>query len=481
MEANQRCHVVMFPWLAFGHLIPFLELSRSLATRGFKVSFISTPRNIKRLPGVPLELSAQLSLVGFPLPPDDGLPEDAEATIDVELDTVQYLKRAYDGLRAPFEKFVEMTSPDWIIYDCVAYWVPQVASRFSIPCAYFCAFSAAAAAVFGPTWQLTGERSRSTPEEYAVVPEWINFPSTVKFSKYEAISICSTLGVPDVTAMLGWKRYATVIEGCDVVLIRSCTEYEGPYVGLLREIFGKPVKPVGLLPPAQDFWEPRATQMNPKWASCFSWLDAQAPNSVVFVGFGSECKLSVEQIHELAFGLEQSGLPFIWALRNPLGLPAQVDVLPEGYRTRLGQRGLVCMDWVPQVKILAHPSIGGHLFHSGWGSIIESLEHGIPLILVPMILDQGLNARLAEEKMVGIEIERNEMDGTFTRDDVAKALRLVMVEDEGEPLRAKAREMRSVFGNKGLQDEYIGGLVEYMNDQRSSKLIAERSGSRQRK
>ncbi|CAN6460124.1 unnamed protein product [Victoria cruziana] len=350
MEANQQCHVVMFPWLAFGHLIPFLELSKSLATRGIRVSFISTPRNIERLPQVPPEISAQLSLVVFLLPPDDGLPENGEATID-----------------------------------------------------------------------------------YAVVPEWINFHSTVRLRKYEPISLCDALGVPDVTGILGWKRYEAVVEYCDVVLIRSCAEYEGPYIGLLRQILGKPV---GLLPPAQVFWEPSATQTNPRWAGWFSWLDAQAPNSVVFVGIGS-----------LAFGLELSGLPFIWVVRNPLGMSDEVDALPEGFCGRIGQRGLICMDWVPQVKILAHPSIGGNLFHSGWGSMIESLKHGLPLILAPMILDQGLNARLAEEKMIGVEIHRDEMDGRFTRDDVAKTLRLVMVEDGGEPLRTKAREMSRIFWN----------------------------------
>ena len=33
-------------------------------------------------------------------------------------------------------------------------------------------------------------------------------------------------------------------------------------------------------------------------------LNNQKPKSVVFVGFGSECKLTKDQVHEIAYGLE---------------------------------------------------------------------------------------------------------------------------------------------------------------------------------
>ncbi|KAK6916196.1 hypothetical protein RJ641_019057 [Dillenia turbinata] len=54
-----------------------------------------------------------------------------------------------------------------------------------------------------------------------------------------------------------------------------------------------------------------------EWSSTFRWLDKQKPNSVVFVGFGTEYKMHCKEMHELAFALEISKLPFIWILRNP--------------------------------------------------------------------------------------------------------------------------------------------------------------------
>ena len=53
------------------------------------------------------------------------------------------------------------------------------------------------------------------------------------------------------------------------------------------------------------------------WKHIFTWLDLQKPKSIVFVGFGSECKLSKGQAHEIACGLELSELPFLWSLSKP--------------------------------------------------------------------------------------------------------------------------------------------------------------------
>ncbi|XXG74252.1 hypothetical protein AAC387_Pa07g3020 [Persea americana] len=75
---EEKLHVVMIPWLAFGHMLPFLELAKCPAKSGHRVSFISTPRNIERLPSIPPNLSSHLlNLVRLTPPPIHGLPEHA--------------------------------------------------------------------------------------------------------------------------------------------------------------------------------------------------------------------------------------------------------------------------------------------------------------------------------------------------------------------------------------------------------------------
>jgi hypothetical protein len=104
-DTQEALHIVVFPWLAFGHMIPFLDLSKRLARRGHAITFVSMPRNAARLQGsVPPELAARLRVVRLDLPTVDGLPEGAESTADVLPEKVGLLQKAFDGLAAPFER-----------------------------------------------------------------------------------------------------------------------------------------------------------------------------------------------------------------------------------------------------------------------------------------------------------------------------------------------------------------------------------------
>ena len=60
-------------------------------------------------------------------------------------------------------------------------------------------------------------------------------------------------------------------------------------------------------------------------------------------------------------------------------------------------------------------------------------------MVLPFITDQGLNSKLL------VEIERAK-DGSFNRNDIAKALRMAMVWD----LRANAKNVVAVFEDRKL-------------------------------
>ncbi|RVX10091.1 ATP synthase epsilon chain, chloroplastic [Vitis vinifera] len=94
------------------------------------------------------------------------------------------------------------------------------------------------------------------------------------------------------------------------------------------------------------------------------------------------------------------------------------------------------MGWAPQMEILARPSIGGSLLHSGWGSVIETLQFGHCPIVLPFVIDQGLNARLLVEK--------------------------------GEKLRIRAREAAMIFGDQNLHQSYIDELVKVLDSHECS-------------
>ena len=468
MTSNEKkLHIAMFPWLAFGHMIPYLELAKLIAQKGHRISFISTPRNIDRLPKLPPNLASLIDLVKLPLPHADNLPEDAEATIDVPSNKVPYLLKAYDALQDSVALFLKDSQPDWLLYDFAPYWLPRIARELGIPNAFFSIFIAALLSFMGSK-ALFGDRKN--PEDFTVPPKWVPFPTTVAYRFFESMKIfeCTEADVSNVSV---FSRFVEVLDGCDIVVVRSCMELEPEWLCLLEDLHRKPILPIGQLPTIVLNSEDETDT----WLWMKEWLDKQAKGSVVYVAFGSEAKPSQEELTEIALGLEQSKLPFFFVLRTRRGTAdTGLIELPEGFEERTKGQGVVCSYWVPQLKILAHDSVGGFFTHSGWTSVVEALQFGRALILLTFYSDQGINAKVLEEKQIGYLIPRNEQDGSFTRDSVAKSLRLVMVEEEGKLYRDKAKDMKGLFGDRQSQDLYLESFLDYLKThQRLSKLPSE--------
>ncbi|XVE73824.1 hypothetical protein DITRI_Ditri11bG0149600 [Diplodiscus trichospermus] len=436
----RNLHVVMLPWSAFGHLIPSFQLSLELAKAGVKVSFISTPANIPRLPQVPSNLSTLIDLVAFPLPKLDNeqrLPEGAEATVDNPFEKIQYLKIAYDLLQHPVKQFISDKRPDWIFADGIPYWVVEIAQEHQIPLISLSVFSASVLAFFGNPKSLTSDgqkRTRSSPESLTSPPECFDFSSSLAYPRFLATGIHEGFYGQNASGISDAERFAKIIQASKAFAIRTCTEHEAQYLNNLEKTTGKPVIPIGLLLPER----PEGIRTTDKsWTEIFEWLDVQKPKSVVFVGKPD------------------------WAL-------SELDFLPSGFTERTHGRGVVCIGWAPQLEILGHPSIGGSLFHAGWGSIMETLQFGHCLVLLPFVVDQPLNARLLVDRGLAVEIERSE-DGSFSRDGISKALKLAMVSEEGESLRIRAREAAEVFGNRDVQNRYFNCFVDYLKKNGSAK------------
>ncbi|KAF7831014.1 UDP-glycosyltransferase 91A1-like [Senna tora] len=464
---DKKLHIVMFPWLAFGHILPYLELAKLIAQKGHLISFVSTPRNIDRLPKLPPNLASHLQLIKLPLPKLHNLPDNAEATTDVPYNLVPFLKKAYDALEQPLARFLESSTPDWIFYDFAPYWAGPLASNLGIKTVFFIVFTASSMGFFGPPPDMMStDPIRKKPEDLIVPPPWVPFSTTVAFRYFEAMRIFGGFsGDPD-SGVSDSYRAGAAIQNCDIVAIRTCSEFEPEWIQLLENIYRKPVLPVGQLPSTTCDDE----EKNDTWRWVKDWLEKQRRGTVVYVAFGSEAKPSLEEVREIALGLEKSGLPFFWVLRTQRG-PYDEDVLklPDGFEDRTRGRGVVCTSWAPQLKILAHESVGGFLTHSGWSSVVEAIQNEKPLVLLTCLVE-ALNAKLLEEKKMGHSIPRDERDGSFTSESVAESLRLVMVEEEGRIYREKIKEVKDLFVNREIQDRYVNDLLAYLRDYKSTKL-----------
>ncbi|KAJ0468823.1 putative soyasaponin III rhamnosyltransferase [Helianthus annuus] len=451
LHGRKQLHVAMFPWLAFGHIIPFLELSKLIAQKGHRVSFLSTTRNIQRLPTLPSHLSPLINLVKLTLPHVQELPHNAEATMDIRTDDIQFLKKAFD---------------DWIIYDFAPYWLPSVAAGLGISRAYFSIVNAWFVAFIGPPSDdlINSSDDRTKAEDFLTPPKWVPFPSKLCYRKHEANWLIGGLSV-NASGVSDTYRSEMVLKGSDCMFIRHCYEFEPQWLTLLEKLHQLPVVPVGLMPPETPTTV--GEEKNDTWMTVKAWLDGQQKGHVVYVALGSEVMVSKSELAELALGLELSGLPFFWALRKPAGSTESNSVeLPEGFLERTRHRAVVWTSWAPQLQILSHASVGGFLTHCGWSSIVEGLMFGHPLIMLPFLVDQGLNARILVDKQVGIEVPRNEEDGSFTKESVARSLRSAVVSDEGKIYKANAMELSEIFGDTKLQKRYINHFIDYLEKKR---------------
>ncbi|CAN6222647.1 unnamed protein product [Urochloa humidicola] len=481
-EPTPPLHVVVFPWLAFGHIVPFLELAQQLARRGQFVTFVSTPRNLARTRPVPPELSPYIRFVSLPLPAVDGLPDGAEATSDVPPEKVELLKIAFDGLAAPFAGFLTTAcaataagedvghgrKPDWILVDFAHHWLPPIAGEHKVACALFLIFPAASVAFMGPK-ELNDAHPRTAPEHFMVPPPWIPPPSPIAFRRHEAEWIAGAFQ-PNISGASDLERFWKIVDLCPLLVCRCSREVDGALCPLLDRIYGKPVLPCGLLAPYDAARAAAAAggggggEEEEETASLVRWLDAQPARSVLYVAFGSEAPLAPEHVREIALGLELAGVRFLWALRKAGG---GAGLLPDGFERRVSGRGVVRVGWVAQVRVLAHAAVGGFFTHAGMSSLMESFLYGHPLVMLPLFADQGLTARLMAERRVGVEVPWRVGGGrAFAGEDVAAAVRRVMVEEEGEVFAGNARKLREILWDTARQEEYIDQLVEHLRQRR---------------
>jgi predicted GNAT superfamily acetyltransferase len=82
--------------------------------------------------------------------------------------------------------------------------------------------------------------------------------------------------------------------------------------------------------------------------------------------------------------------------------------------------------------------------------------------MLPIFGDQGPNARLMEEWKVGLQVARNEKDGSFDRHGVAGAVRAVAVEEEGKVLAINARKLQHIVADRACQERCIDVFIQHL-------------------
>ncbi|KAK9727316.1 hypothetical protein RND81_05G273300 [Saponaria officinalis] len=198
-----------------------------------------------------------------------------------------------------------------------------------------------------------------------------------------------------------------------------------------------PVHPIGAMIPYYDLQSTEHTSRETH--SYLQWLDAQPKDSVLYISQGSFLSVSNDQMNEIAQGIIESGIPFLWVTRGDTCL----------FKDGVGEKGLL-VSWCHQLRVLCHPSVGGFWTHCGWNSTSEAIYAGVPMLTCPIFWDQMPNNKLiVNDLKVGRRVIRNYPVSRklVTRSEIGQIVRNFMdpESDERADMVERATALRDIF------------------------------------
>ncbi|XP_057767862.1 UDP-glycosyltransferase 89B2-like [Salvia miltiorrhiza] len=393
-------HVLVFPYPAQGHMIPLLDLTHQLASRGLTITILVTPKNLRLLTPLLSAHPHSITPLVLPLPPHSAIPSGVENTMDLPASGFLSMMLALAGLRDPILRWFRAhpSPPSALISDMFLGWTNHLASDLGIRGYAFFPSGAFAISFIHSLWRQMPQRKNAADDS-----ELVGFPE-IPYSPihpwWQLSPVFRSFVEGDPNSEFIRKSYLGNFEGCGLVF-NSFDGLEKAHLDYFANKLGhKHVWAVGpLLPP--DHVTERGGSSSVVASEVCSWLDTCRDHSVVYVCFGSQAVLTNEQMRELTLGLEKSRVKFILSVKGAtLGhRGGGFASIPVGFEDRVAGRGLVIKGWAPQVAILEHKALRAFLTHCGWNSTLESIVAGVPMLAWPMGADQYLNATLLVEQL----------------------------------------------------------------------------------
>ncbi|KAK9700067.1 hypothetical protein RND81_08G215300 [Saponaria officinalis] len=444
-ESKLNCRVILFPQPYIGHLTPMLNLGNALYSKGFSVTIIQTRFNS-------LNPSEHPNFSFHYI--EDPMSKDA-APWSGTLRTIVLLNEScLGGFRDCLSRILEDASVKketvaCLIADPMWAFVGSVADEFNLPRLALRTGGLLALILYDSLSLLRDKGYFQESEQEAAVVEIP--PLKVKDLPSEEYHETMTLMAK------GTKSYSQGI------ICNSFKELDGTILDRVRKTLrSTPIFPIG---PLHKYASTSLASIITPDQSTITWLNTQAPNSVLYVSFGTLATLSKEEFLEVAWGLANSEQPFLWAALPRLinGLKTNDALFSDDFLEAVKDRSHI-IAWAPQKEVLAHPAVGGFWTHCGWNSTIESICEGVPMICLPFFGDQKMNARhLSDVLKVALQLEKG-----INRHEIERTIRRLMVEKEGEELRKRSASLKLV-AEQCIEE---GGSSHESLDQLTSHILS---------
>ncbi|XVE59343.1 hypothetical protein DITRI_Ditri05aG0038600 [Diplodiscus trichospermus] len=419
MEKKQKSgHLVLVVLPLQGHITPMLQLATILHSEGYSITILHSELNAPNP-------SNHAEFTFMPIP--DRLSESEVLGGDLASLVLSFNKNCAAPIQQCIKKILHQKDSldhiGGILYDTLMYCAQTIAYDLGLPGIGVRTNSAATMLVVPVFPHLDGKDFISQNE----LPEL----QSLQLQQLRAILSKNS---KDATTEV---RIAVTngMKSSSAIIVNTMDFLEQAVLSKIKEHYPAPIFTIG---PFHKLAPNVCSSLLLEDDSCISWLNKQAPKSVIYVSFGSLASIDQQEVIETAWGLANSKQPFLWVVRPGLVRGSEsTESLPNGFLESMGERGCI-VKWAPQKQVLAHVAVGGFWSHCGWNSTIESICEGVPMLCKPFFGDQPLNTNyICHVWKVGLQLQNK-----LERGNIEDAIKRLMVDIEGEEIRRRAMDLK---------------------------------------
>ncbi|TXG74183.1 hypothetical protein EZV62_002762 [Acer yangbiense] len=405
-QGGRRSRVVLVPLPYQGHITPMFQLGTILHSKGFSITVVHTQFNSPNPSNNP-----DFKFQAIP----DGLSDDDIASGNF-VDKIALLNV---NCEAPFQEclaqMVKQQDPGdeivCVIYDELMFFSESAANQLKLK-----------SIILRTTSATTGISRvallRLKAEGYIPLQDPIMQDPVPRLHPFRFKDLpISKFGMYENFLQLIINAYNTRTSSAVIWNTMDCLEQSS--LAQIQQQYQVPIFQIG---PLHKFAPASSSSLLMEDSNCITWLNRQAPDSVIYVSLGSIASIDKKELMEMAWGLANSKQPFLWVVRpGSVDGSEEIELLPEGFKEVVEGTGCI-VKWAPQ-------------------------KERVNTMYVSRVW------------RIGLQLE-NELE----RGEIERAVRRLMVDKEGEEMRQRTKnfkeEVKLCIGEGGSSYNSLNNFLE---------------------
>lgn len=306
LEPTTICHVMALSFPGRGHINPMMNLCRSLASkrRDILITFVVTEEWLGLIGSEP-----KPDNISFGTIPNVLTSERARAG-----KFPAFLQEVLTKMEAPVERLLGQLKPpvSTIVADTYLMWAFEMANRNNIPVASLWTMSVPVYSVF-QHFDLLVQNGHFPVELKERGEELVEYIPGISSTRVVDLPTCVNGHGRDILHR-GFEAIASVSKA-QFLLFCSVYELESQAIDALKASISLPIYHIGPTIPYFKLEQEEIVTGPGETTNYFRWLDMQPRGSVLYVSQGSTHSAPSAQLDEIAAGLRDSGVRYLWVAR----------------------------------------------------------------------------------------------------------------------------------------------------------------------